>query len=85
MSNVGPYYLPQEKGGKLCYGSSSGLWVHHYAVIIINFHDDDHFVVDELYPDGLPLTDYKRLFREWDCLDFLVRTAPGKSQNEYPV
>ncbi|MFL9902054.1 hypothetical protein PQR75_41400 [Paraburkholderia fungorum] len=40
-------------------------WAFHCAVLA------DGIARDELYPNGLPLEDYKRIFKYWDDLAFV--------------
>lgn len=79
LGYVGPYKLPQEKGGTWWPGPNKSGWAHHYAVIIIG----EDLVMDELYPDGVPLGVYKTLFKWNDSLQFVIRDKPESTAGEY--
>lgn len=71
--HVGPYKLPAAKGGTWWPGPDISRWPHYYAVII----PGDDWVMDELYPDGMPLTTYKKLFAWHESLQFIMQDDPS--------
>lgn len=67
FGTVGRYRLPEARwpGGQWAPFEGKGDWFHHFAVVL-----DHDFVVDELYPDGMPLSQYMELFENKDGLTF---------------
>ena len=58
-SFIGPFWLPAGR-----YHSPQPAWAYHCAVL------SQGIVRDELYPNGLPLEAYKRIFKHWEDLEF---------------
>lgn len=58
-SFIGPIWLPDGH-----YYQPQPAWAYHCAVV------SDGIARDELYPNGLPLEAYKRIFKYWTDLEF---------------
>lgn len=79
-SFIGEYRLPVDRWPENRFHpthTQGNGWAHHFAVVF----GDEHTVVDELHPDGVPLEEYKQLFQERDMLDFKIMKTCALPRN----